>query len=304
MKIRTFVRHIREGVKSVFRNGWMTVASISAMSVSLLVLGLFLMLAMNVNQFAKHLESQVEVRVFLQLDAKKEDISRLEFDLKSMDAIREVKFVSKADALNYLKGVFKDDQNFLDGLEGENNPLNESFTIQVAEPREVAAVAKAIENWDTQQPESVIERVRYGQGAVEELFRWTEILRNVGLVFVLMLGMTSMFLISNTIKLTIIARRREISIMKMVGATNSFIRWPFFIEGMVLGVIGSLIPASVLVYGYFRLNQSEQFQSFLGFVQLVDWQTIAFPLTVLLLGIGLVIGVWGSIFSVRKFLRV
>ncbi len=304
MKIRTFVRHIREGVKSVFRNGWMTVASISAMSVSLLILGLFMMLAINVNQFAQHLESQVEIRVFLKVNTAEEDVSRMEFDLESMPAVKNVTFVSKQQALSYLRTVFKDDQSFLDGLEGENNPLNESFTVEVKEPRDVSTVAKAIENWDQQEPKPIIERLRWGQGTVEELFRWTEIIRNVGLVFVGLLGLTSMFLIANTIKLTIIARRREISIMKLVGATNSFIRWPFFIEGIFLGVIGSMIPASALIYGYYRLTQSEQFQHFLGFVQLVDWQTIAYPLGGLLLVIGLVIGAWGSIFSVRKFLKV
>nr|WP_313779915.1 FtsX-like permease family protein [Paenibacillus larvae] len=165
-------------------------------------------------------------------------------------------------------------------------------------------VAKKIEDLNGTANPKPIEKVEYGKGSIEKLFQITSIVRNVGLVFVILLSITSIFLISNTIKLTILNRRREISIMKLVGATNQFIRWPFFVEGALLGLIGSLIPIGVLLYGYYEIVISTREDLGLVMINLLTIPEVSYILVGILLAIGIVIGIWGSTLSVRKYLKV
>lgn len=304
MRISTFGRHVREGGKNVIRNGWMTFASMSAISISLFILGLFLLLALNVNYLAQQVENQVEIRVFLDVETTQETIGTLQNGISALPGVKSVKFVSKADGLQMLRGQMGDGaKDYLEGLDGADNPLNDSFTVEVIDPQNVADAAKQIEALNDTLATKPIIKVKYGQGTVETMFKVTKIVRYVGLAMVGCLVLTAMFLISNTIKLTILARNREIRIMKLVGATNSFIRWPFFIEGGLLGLIGSLIPTLILEYGYWEFMQSGfvRTNTFMKFKQFAD---ISPQLGMLLLGIGVVIGIWGSTISVRKYLRV
>jgi cell division transport system permease protein len=305
MKIRTGLRHLREGTKNVVRNGWMTFASVSSISISLFILGLFLLMSLNVNYLADQIEKQVEIRVYLEVGTGDDVIQQLQDKIRSMPQVADVKFVSKEEGLQYLRDrLGESGKELLQGFEGDNNPLNDSFTVTVKEPRDVADTAAAIEALNNGQFPQPINKVSYGKGTVESMFKVTEIVRNVGLVLVLLLGITAIFLIANTIKLTIINRRREISIMKLVGATNSFIRWPFFIEGALLGLLGSLIPVGVLLYGYWALLHTSQLDLNLMMIKLLPFSDVSYVLAGLLLGLGIVIGVWGSLLSVRKYLRV
>lgn len=304
MRINTAVRHLREGGKNVVRNGWMSFASISAIAISLFILGVFLLLTLNVNYLTQQIEQQVEIRVYLEVKTPEDQVTSLQNEISAISNVSKVKFVSKEEGLEYLRGKLGDGKQLLEGFEGENNPLNDSFTVEVTDPREVAAVAKQIEGLNNGKPTKPIYRVSYGQGTVETMFKVTSIVRNVGLVIVVGLALTAMFLISNTIKITIVARRREISIMKLVGATNSFIRWPFFIEGALLGIIGSAIPVGLLLYGYWEMMRAIQLDLNLLLVQLLPFEAISLKTAGLLLGIGIMIGIWGSTLSVRKFLKV
>ncbi|WP_166246381.1 permease-like cell division protein FtsX [Paenibacillus turpanensis] len=304
MKISTLARHGREGVRSIVRNGWMSFASISAISISLFILGVFLLMAMNMNQWAAQLESQVVIRAYLEVKVPQETVDTLESKIREMPEVSKVEFVSKEEGLEQLREKLGEQgQELLAGQDGENNPLPDSFTVEVFDPQGVAAVAAKIEKLNEGRDPPPIVKIQYGQGLIENLFRITNIVRNIGLIIVGALAFTAMFLIANTIKLTIVARRKEISIMKLVGATNAFIRWPFFIEGALLGIVGALIPTGILLYGYYHLillsvSQIEVFITLLP-LQQVGWLTAG-----LLVGIGFVIGIWGSMLSVRKFLRV
>lgn len=305
MRISTVTRHVREGFKNVARNGWMSFASISSISISLFILGVFLLLSLNVNYLAQQIEQQVEIRVYLEVSTPKDQIPVLQNEIAAIPQVTKVKFVSKEEGLVYLREKLGESgKQLLEGFDGSNNPLNDSFTVEVAEPRLVASVAQKISAINNTKPLKPIYRVSYGQGTVETMFKITEIVRNVGLVLVAGLALTAMFLISNTIKITIVARRREISIMKLVGATNSFIRWPFFIEGALLGVIGSVIPVIVLLYGYWYLMKLIQVDMSLLLIKLLPFHEISYVTGGLLIGIGVMIGIWGSTLSVRKFLRV
>jgi cell division transport system permease protein len=305
MRISTAGRHIREGFKNVARNGWMSFASISSISISLFILGVFLLLSLNVNFLAQQIEQQVEIKVYLEVNTPQDQIQQIQNEIAAIPQVSKVTFVSKEEGLKYLREKLGESgKQLLEGFDGSNNPLNDSYTVEVAEPREVASVAQKIGELNNTRPMKPIYRVSYGQGTVETMFKVTEIVRNVGLVLVAGLALTAMFLISNTIKITIVARRREISIMKLVGATNSFIRWPFFIEGALLGLIGSIIPVAILLYGYWQMMRLIQVDMSLLLIKLLPFEAIRYETAGLLIGIGIMIGVWGSTLSVRKFLRV
>ncbi|MFD0870506.1 Cell division protein FtsX [Chlamydia abortus] len=305
MTISTLGRHFREGGKNIIRNGWMTFASISSISISLFILGLFLILSLNVNYLTEQIEKQVEIKVFLELETPQEEIEAIEAGITGMPEVEKNTFVSKEEGLEILREKMGESgEAYLEGLDGENNPLNDSFTVEVKEPSQVGMVAQKIEALNTGKDPAPIVSVNYGKGTVDTLFKVTSIIRNVGLVLVVCLALTAMFLISNTIKLTIMARNREIKIMKLVGATNSFINWPFFIEGALLGLIGSIIPIGILSYGYFELLKSTQADISVFMVHFKPLLEVIYPVGILLLSIGLVIGIWGSTISVRKYLKV
>jgi cell division transport system permease protein len=305
MKISTFSRHLREGTRNVVRNGWMTFASISSIAISLFILGIFVLITLNVNDIASQIEDQVEINVYLEVNTPQDQITELQTQIQGIQGVKTIKFVSKEEGLVYLRQKLGESgKALLDGFEGENNPLNDAFTVEVDDPRNVAVVADQISALNTGKDPKPIYKVNYGKGTVEALFKVTQIVRWVGFGIVILLSFTAVFLIANTIKITILARRKEISIMKMVGATNSFIRWPFFIEGALLGFVGSLIPALIILGGYWKLLNLSSLNLNLLMIELTPFEQIAPTMIALLLGIGIVIGVWGSLISVRKFLRV
>ncbi|HZG81672.1 MAG TPA: permease-like cell division protein FtsX [Brevibacillus sp.] len=298
MKIRTLGRHVREGVKNLGRNGWMSFASISAVAITLLILGVFFILAMNVNYFAQSVEKQVEIRVFLDVLATKENVQQVEENIKAIPKVASVTFIPKDEGLKQFKESLGEKAYLFEGLE-KDNPLPDAFVVKTTQPQDTSAVAAQIKKLE------FVKNLNYGEGTVEKLFAVTGAVRNVGIAFIIGLGFTAMFLIANTIKLTIVARRREIEIMKLVGATNWFIRWPFFVEGLLMGIAGALIPTIMLTVGYYYLLdaihssfEASQLFKLLPLFPLVNQVALA------LLAIGAFIGIWGSLVSVRKFLRV
>lgn len=298
MKIRTFGRHIRESLKSLVRNGWMTFASVSAVTVTLLLVGVFFVILMNLNEMANSLEKDVQIKVFAETTATEEQLDTLESQLKSIREVESVNFSSKDNELKALAESMGEDGKVFVELFQESNPLSDVFIVKAKDPLDTMKVAKKIENFD------YVEDVRYGKGVVEKLFNVLEVSRNVGIVLIAGLFFTATFLISNTIKITIVARRREIEIMRLVGATNGFIRWPFFLEGIWLGILGSIIPIVLIttVYDEFYNTLAPKLES--SFIQILETTPFAYQVGGLLLLLGCLIGAWGSLMSVRKFLKV
>lgn len=298
MKIRTFGRHIRESLKSLVRNGWMTFASVSAVTVTLLLVGVFFVILMNLNEMANSLEKDVQIKVFAETTATEEQLDTLESQLKSIREVESVNFSSKDNELKALAESMGEDGKVFVELFQESNPLSDVFIVKAKDPLDTMKVAKKIENFD------YVEDVRYGKGVVEKLFNVLEVSRNVGIVLIAGLFFTATFLISNTIKITIVARRREIEIMRLVGATNGFIRWPFFLEGIWLGILGSIIPIVLIttVYDEFYNTLAPRLES--SFIQILETTPFAYQVGGLLLLLGCLIGAWGSLMSVRKFLKV
>lgn len=305
MRISTGRRHLREGFRSIWRNGWMSFASISAIAISLFILGVFLALAMNINKLADDIENEVEIRVYLDVSVSRSEVPSLQNAIGSLSGVKRIVFVSKEEGLEFLKDrLGEEGKALLEGQEGDHNPLPDSFTVEVHDPRTIDLVAERILALNEGKDPEPIWELNYGADTVRALFQVTDIVRLVGFVLVLGLALMSMFLIANTIKVTIVARRREIAIMKLVGATNGFIRWPFFIEGAILGVVGSIIPTGVLLFAYYKLLEATQMQLGLLQIALLPYEEVYPTLAGLLLSLGFLIGVLGSTLSVRKFLKV
>lgn len=300
MKLRTFGRHGREGLKSLGRNGWMTFASISSVTVALLIVGFFTALMINLNFISDQIRHDVEVKVYIDQAATKAQTDQLQKKIEALPLVAHVRYVPKKEGLNELIDSMSRDgkePSVLASLRHEN-PLPNAFEVKTKHPEDAMAVSKQIKPFEN------VSSVKYGdgKGTVEKMLSITGTARNVGLAIIIGLLFTAVFLIGNTIKLTIVARRKEIEIMKLVGATNGFIRWPFFVEGLLLGVLGSIIPIVLLWAGYNTFY--DIFYKNYSFFKLIPLYPTIYYLTGGLLLIGAFIGVWGSVTSVRKFLRV
>lgn len=295
MKLRTGEYFIQEVFRSLRRNNWMSFASVGTVAVSLFVLGVFLLLVMNMNRLASMLESEVQISVYLEDGIKAGDRRDLQQDIANMQGIETVKFVSREEAKQRLSERLGD-QKYLLGALGDKNPLPDSFEVTVIHPDMVETAANAIARMDG------VESAKYGQDVVRHLFDITRLIRIFGLVLMLLLAGATLFIISNTIRLTVFARRKEIAIMKYVGATDWFIRWPFLMEGMVLGFIGGLLAAIALRSFYAAM--AAKIYSTLAFFPLLPQYPFMNYVTVVILLSGMVIGAIGSTISLKRFLKV
>ncbi|ANB58384.1 ftsX-like permease family protein [Anoxybacillus sp. B7M1] len=297
MRFNTLRRHMRESFKSIGRNGWMTFASISAVTVTLLLVGVFLVIMFNMNHFASKIENDVEIRVYIDLTATEQDKQALKAQIEAVPEVKEVEYSSKEQELkNLIKSFGEEGSSFR--LFEQDNPLSDVYVVKAKQPEDTVKAAKKIETFKS------VHKVKYGQGQVEKLFKTLGIARNIGLGLIIGLLFTAMFLISNTIKITIFARRREIEIMRLVGATNGFIRWPFFLEGLWLGVMGAIIPIVLISLVYYNIYEFANPKLTVPFLQLLPFHPFMWKISIVLLMLGGCIGVWGSMMSVRRFLKV
>lgn len=297
MKFRTFTRHLREGSKNIFRNGWMTIASVGAVATTLILVGVFLAIVFNLNAFANNIEDDVEIKILVDLTTSEEDVLELGEKVEQIEGVESVYFSSNDEELDSLMNSMGD-EGAAWGLFEQDNPLNHAFIVRAENPQDTETIASEVEQFEH------VYEVNFGQDIVDKLFEFNNYARVIGIVLIAALVFTAVFLISNTIKITIMARSTEISIQKLVGATNGFIRWPFFVEGLLLGVFGSIIPIVVVLFGYYYIYENLASQINISFVELLPFSPFAWQLALIILFIGATIGVWGSVMSVRKFLKV
>lgn len=294
MKIRTSEYIIREVFFSLRRNSWMAFASIGTVAVSLFVFGMFLIIVMNMNRMVAALEAQVEINVYLDDGLTERQIEALETKITEMQGIERVRFVAKEVALQRFRERLGDQKFLLDAL-GNENPLPNSFEVLVRRPDMVKTAAAAIEALEG------VELAKYGQDVVEHLFDITRLVRIFGLALMVLLAAATLFIISNTIRLTVIARRKEIAIMKYVGATDWFIRWPFLLEGIVLGFFGSVLALIVLRIAYGVITA--KVYDTLAFFPLIPMYPFLMYVSIALLLCGMCIGALGSTISLKRLLK-
>ena len=295
MRFSTKQYFIKETYTSIRRNGFMSFASISTVAVSLLVLGMFLMIFLNTNNLAQYLENQVQISVYMQDSATDKELASVKDKLTKMPGVVKVTQVNKQQALERFKKRLGDQEQLLNSL-GKENPFPNSFEVQVDNPDRIKVLTPQI----GQLPK--VETAKFGQEVVEHLFQLTKILRLGGIVLVVFLAMATLFIISNTIRLTVFARRKEVIIMKYVGATDWFIRWPFLLEGMTLGFFGAVV-AFVLINSIYA-SLLDRIHATLAFLPLLPTSPLLLYVDLFLLAAGTGIGALGSYISLRKFLRV
>lgn len=285
---------IGQAMLSIRRNGLMSLASVGTVAVSLFLLGAFLMLALNANMLAGTIESNVEIAVMLSQKASAEEVLGTQEDVAALTGVLAVTRITKDQALQTMSQQFGSKHDLLQSL-GGINPLPEALVVKVDHPRRVGEIAETIGRFNH------VDKVRYGEGMVENLFSVLDWVRWLGAGLVVLLSLAAVFLIAITVRLTVFARKEEITIMKYVGATNWFIRLPFFIEGLVLGSLGSLLAAAALYLSY---NQLVIYvASTVTFVPLITDANYLLNILIYLLVGGATLGACGSVVSVRKFLK-
>ena len=295
MKLQTIEYYFREVLVSMIRNRWMTFASIGTVAVSLFVLGVFLILVMNMNKMASSLESQVQISIYINdnlPEQGRKDIERMTRDLKSVSAIE---YVPREKALKILRERLGENKKILDAL-GDSNPLPNSFLVTVKSADDVKKTAAAIADLYG------VDEVRYGQDVAANLFEMTHLLRLFGIILMALLMGATVFIISNTIRLTVFARRKEIAIMKYVGATDWFIRWPFILEGVAIGIIGGGVSALAL-RSFYSAMTAKIYES-LAFFPMVEQYPFMHYVTTALICAGILIGMLGSTVSLKRFMEV
>lgn len=306
MRYNVITYLLGEGIRNVFKNKKSTSASIIIMSLTMLIFGVFFVITQNINSIMKQIESEQGIEVFL-YDISEDQTKALEDYIRNIDGINTVEYKSKEDALNQLKSQFKDREDLLSGYD-ENNIFPASYVVTLTDLTKNNEVKQKIDEYDKDKPdtEKVIKKITSSNETITTLINLANGIRIITGVILVILIIISIFIISNTIKLTVHARRKEISIMKYVGATNSFIRWPFIVEGIIIGIISGAISIIILGINY-NLIANKILESQVVSAMSINLLTFAdmFGLIVLvytILGVG--IGILGSCISMRRYLKV
>jgi len=286
---------VRDGFRYVWRNKIMSMASISTVAISLFLLGFVWLFISNVNHLVSSVESELEINAYFDKAYSREQAMALTSQINQLPGVDRVSFVTKEEGLFILNGRFGPDANLPDTV-GDYNPLPDMIRVRATYPEMVPALAQRLENT------SGIDTVRYGQGTVERLLTTAAWVRQAGLFGLVAISLAAIFLISTSIRLTVYSRREEINIMRLVGATNWYIRWPFLIEGVFIGLFGSLLACGVLYYGYLQLGvyMAENLQ----FIPLLNDPEILFNMGYTILAYGGGLGLVGSFLSVFRYLSV
>lgn len=295
MKARTWGYLVHEALDGVRRNGVVSLASVSTVAVSLLVLALFAAVGFNLRHLARTAESQVEVVAFLDERFDRAHRDALMERVRALPGVAEARFVTREEALARLKRQFGDQQDLLAAVE-EDNPLRDSVEVRVPAPGAVEGVVAALR----QLPG--VAKVVYQRETLQRLYRLTGALQVLGAFLTVMVGLATVLIVSNAIRVSVFARRREIAIMKLVGATDGFVRWPFLLEGAFLGLLGAAVAALLAGLGYAWL--AAQIRASLPFVPVLPPDPFAWSLGRALILIGVAVGAAGSAWSVRRHLRV
>lgn len=295
---RILSRNIRDSFQSVFRNFSLSLASISCITITLLVVSISMILSVNVNNFATLVERDVTIVVFLDTDISAEDVKVVEQKIKRLDNIESISFQSKGEITEEMKNSSETFKAIMDEWTEDENPLQDTYLVKVEDINKIASTARQIGQIDG------VDVIKYGEGMVEQLVTVFDVVRKICLGMVVALIIVTAFLISNTIKITIFSRKREIEIMRLVGASNLNIKIPFIFEGLFLGMLGSIIPIIGTIYGYTVLYDNFHGQLFSPFIRLVEPQPFIILLSAVLLIIGILVGMFGSWRAVRKYLKI
>lgn len=294
MKMYSFRYIFPQAFKSMKNNGWLTAAAIMTITISLFLCAFFWMIIVNLNVNATEIEDDVRVMAYIDFDVPSTDYDELEDALRNIDGVQDVDFVSKDEGLLTLEDRFND-TDLLETLAGDN-PLPDMFSLTAVDKQYVEQIAEQVSKMDG------IYHVRYGEGTVEKLFTMTDTIRKASIVVMALLGVAAVTLIAMAIRLTILGRKKEIMVMKWCGATDAFVRWPFFLEGMMLGIFGSIIALALALILYSQVFA--YLTATISFATIVPLSQLWPGLTLFIIGSGVVLGAIGSLIPLARFLKV
>lgn len=295
---RMLGRSIRDAVKSVIRNFSLSLASISCITITLIIVAIAIIASFNVQNFTKEIERDMTIVVFLDNDVEKEDIKEIEKELKSLSNVEKYTFQSKTEIKEAMQKESEVFDTVLKNWEDDESPLKDTFQVKVKNVEKISKTALRIENIDK------VSVVRYGEGMVDKMVTAFSSVEKVTYGIVIALVIVTVFLIVNTIKLTISARRREIGIMRLVGASNLTIKLPFIIEGMILGLFGSIVPVIITTYGYLAFYRHFDGYLYSRLIQLIKPEPFIYEASLMVIAIGIVVGMIGSASAVKRYLKI
>ena len=297
---RILGRNIRDSFKSVFRNFSLSIASVSCITITLIVVAISVILSVNVTNFTKIVERDVTIVAFLDVDITEEERQKVYEKIIALDnvEISNVEYIDKMDISKEMMSSSDVFKSIMSEWTREESPIQDTYQVKVTDINLINKTAdeiKKIQNVDV---------VKYGEGMVEQLVSIFDVIRKATFIVVIALVIVTAFLIANTIKITIMSRKREIQIMRLVGASNINIKIPFIFEGLILGMFGAIIPIVVTLYGYTALYDHFGGQLFTNFIKLVEPTPFIYFTSIGLLLIGMIVGMFGSARAVRKYLKI
>ncbi len=299
MKIfRMLPRYFRDAFKSVFRNFSLSIASISCIVVTLILVSASIMLTNNVEKATKSIEDDVTIVTFINNQTTEEELNSLSDQVKNINNVESVEIITKQSKKEELAKESDVYSNIVSTWSDDNNPLHDELFVKVKDIEKIGKTAKEIESMEK------VDSVKYGEGMVEKMVTIFKGIQRGMIVIVIGLIIVTAFLIGNTIKLTIFSRRREIEIMRLVGASNITVKFPFVVEGFVLGLLGSIIPVAITIYGYNSLYKYFDGQLFTPILKMIKPYPYVYNICGILVLIGVLVGMFGSYRAVRKYLKI
>ena len=297
---RVIGRSFRDALKSVGRNFSLSLASITCVMITLIIVGVALVITYNVEDATKKLKQDLSIVVFVSNEADEFDIKSIETQIKGIDNVDpdHVIYKDKSEIKKEMMESNETFENIMENWDDKENPLQNIYVVKVIDANKISETATTIKNL------TKVTLVKYGEGMVEQLLMAFNGIEKFSFVAVIALVIVTVFLIINTIKLTIFSRKREISIMRLVGASNSSIKLPFIFEGMFIGIIGAIIPVGLVVYGYYWVYGILKGKLLTDIISLVAPSAIVFKIAIFIVIIGAVVGMLGSSSAVRKYLKV
>lgn len=299
MKYNVLTYLIGEGISNIFKNKKQAATSFGTMCVIMIFFGICFILVGNFNSFIKQVEAEQGIQAYITNDATDDEIKTLGEEIKALDGVNTIEFVSKEEALQHMKDRLGDKSYLLDGYD-QNNVFPSSYVVTLTDLSKSTEVQSKINEMNN------VKKITSSDETIDMLVKIAKGVKIGSYVIISALVCISVFIISNTIKLTVYARRKEISIMKYVGATNSFIRWPFVVEGIIIGLISGAISLALVAGLYMVISQNIGFVGFLSNLglRLLDFSDMFNLILVIYLILGVGIGVLGSSLSMRKYLKV
>lgn len=299
--LRIIGRSIQNAGKSILRNFSLSMASITCSIITLILVSIGMLLSYNINNITKNIENELTIVIFMDKNITTEELNKTKEDLNNIDNVKHVTFKSKEEIKNNMANENDTFNKIISTWEEGENPLQDSFIIEVKDIKDINETATTIKNMEK------VSLVKYGETTVNDLIKVFSAVKKITIGLVVGLILVTAFLINNTIKITIFSRKREIDIMRLVGTSNIVIKLPFFIEGFFIGFIGSLVPVLITIFGYsyaYNALNTVNLSNIMNILTLVSPGEVIYKVSLLLILIGTVIGAFSSVKAVRKYLTI